>query len=134
MFVICGVFLTLERNLYGLLWFRKLIIPAIQGVKGESGKIDRRPSPVLVSIAILTVISLCWWALELGRWQRSEGARLVTIVTALLEVAECGQVAPGRGSCRQLGVGGPQGRVLGQCFWNMDVHVNRQGILLKCRF
>lgn len=41
---------------------------------------------MLVSIAILTVISLCWWAPELGRWQRSEGAMLVTIVTALLEV------------------------------------------------
>lgn len=41
---------------------------------------------MLVSIAILTAISLYWWALELGRWQRSERAMLVTIVTALLEV------------------------------------------------
>lgn len=64
-------------------------------MKGESGKIDRRPSPVLVSIAILTVISLCWWALELGRWQRSEGARLVTIVTALLEVRSVGRLPLG---------------------------------------
>lgn len=37
-----------------------------------------------VSIAIVTVISPWLWPPELGRWQRSGVAMLVTIVTALL--------------------------------------------------
>lgn len=106
------------RNLYGLLGFRKPIIPEIQGAQGKQGNGEETLSTAsFYSNAQGHLIVLVGTGAR--KMAEVRGGRAGYYSDSPPPSAACGKVGPGRGSCPQPGVRGTKGRVLGQCFWNI---------------